>query len=303
MPWFEGASALGESIPAAMFGELTDSSSCLQDPRSLQARLAEDGYLFLRGALDPQAVLAARREIFQRLEAVGEIAPPAEAGITTGRSERETRHPDLGAFWQSLCEGPALRRVTHAGRMLDLMETVLGEPVRPFDFLWLRVMPPGRASAFHYDHVYMNRGSGRLHTVWTPLGPVPIEEGPILVMEGSHRWDDLIAQYQGFDVDLDKSRPGHVTMEPVTFARERGCRLLSADFQPGDLLIMSMFLLHGSLDNHSPEGRARLSCDTRYQPARDPVDARWMGSPPLGHGGGYGGVGGAKPLTADPVRR
>lgn len=303
MPWQKGCTSLDQEIPESMMGLLRESGELRNDPVAMRARLGEDGYLFLRGALNREEVLNARREVFGRLAEMGEIEHPFEEGIATGTSRRGELVDDPGAFWKSVCEGPALRRVTHAGPMLAIMEAVHGESVRPFDFLWLRVMPPGRASAFHYDHVYMNRGTGRLYTVWTPLGDVPIEEGPILLMEGSHRWDDVIAQFRGFDVDKDKGRPGHVTMEPVTFCLERGCRLLSADFNAGDILIMSMFMLHGSLDNRSSVGRIRLSCDTRYQPASEPVDERWIGADPIGHGAGYSSVGGARPLTAPPIRR
>ena len=303
MPWQSDTSALGQTIPNDIRGDLVDHSALLGDTAGLQAALAHDGYLFLRGVLDREAVFAAREEVFSALASVGEIREPATAAIFTGTSLRQERVTDLGAFWRSICEGPKLRNVTHAGKMLDIMSCVLGGPIRPFDFLWLRAMAPGRASALRFDHVYMNRGSERLLTVWTPLGDAPIEEGPILLVEGSHQWDDLITQFRGFDVDKDSSRPGHVTMEPVTLARERGCRLLSADFHPGDILIMSMFMLHGSLDNRSDIGRVRLSCDTRYQPASDPIDERWVGPNPIGHGQGYGGVGGARPMTAEPIRR
>jgi ectoine hydroxylase-related dioxygenase (phytanoyl-CoA dioxygenase family) len=164
-------------------------------------------------------------------------------------------------------------------------------------------MPPRQASAFHFDHVYMNRGTDQLFTVWTPLGDVPICNGPILLMEGSHRWDDLIAQYQNFDVDKDKSRPGHVTTEPVTLARERNARLITTDFRAGDVLIMTMFMLHGSLDNCSVQNRFRLSSDTRYQRIDQPVDERWVGANPIAHGAGYGSMGGSRAATAPPVRR
>lgn len=296
-------SSLGQLIPREMLGELRDHSALMSAPPELHRALQEDGYLFLRGALERNEVMAARAEVFERLAAVGEINELAIDGIFSGTSKRRELISDLGAFWRSICEGPCLRRVTHAGPMVRIMEHIFGGPVRAFDFLWLRAMPPGRASAFHYDHVYMNRGADSLVTVWTPLGEVPIEDGPILVMEGSHRWTDLIEQFRGFDVDKDKSRPGHVTMEPVTLARERGCRLLSADFQPGDILVMTMFTLHGSLDNRSPVNRIRLSCDTRYQLASDPIDERWVGPNPIGHGGGYASVSGARPLTAEPIRR
>jgi hypothetical protein len=39
-----------------------------------------------------------------------------------------------------------------------------------------------------------------------------------------------------------------------------------------------MFTMHGSLTNTS--NRYRLSCDTRYQRADEPVDERWVGENP-----------------------
>ena len=60
-----------------------------------------------------------------------------------------------------------------------------------------------------------------------------------------------------------------------------------------------MFTLHGSLENNSPAGQARLSCDVRYQPAADPaVDGRYFGPSPTGSkGGGYADMRGARPLA------
>ena len=65
-----------------------------------------------------------------------------------------------------------------------------------------------------------------------------------------------------------------------------------------------MFTMHGSLENHSPRGRVRLSCDVRYQPAADPIDPRYFGPDPGGtFGGGYGELNGAKPLDEPWHRR
>ena len=59
-----------------------------------------------------------------------------------------------------------------------------------------------------------------------------------------------------------------------------------------------MTLLHGSLDNRSEHGLVRLSSYVRWQPAKDPVDPRYMGDDPAGTTGeGYGELNGAKPLT------
>lgn len=181
---------------------------------------------------------------------------------------------------------------------------LLGEPARAFDFVWLRPVPVGRASPLHFDHVYMNRGSDRVLSLWLPLGDVRPEEGPLMIVEGSQRFDDLKTRYRGHDVDRDPSRPGSLGVDPLAFARERSCRLLTGPFATGDVIAFGMFTLHGSCDNVSSAGRVRLSCDVRYQPAADARDERWFGSPPPGHGGGsYGSLSAARPLPEPPIKR
>ena len=266
------------------------------DTGRLRTALARDGYVLVRGALDREAVLAARAEVFARLAEVGEVAEPSAGGVATGRSQRQALEPDLGAFWRSVCEGDRLRAAAHGPRLRALAGALLDAPACPFDFLWLRTMVGGRASPLHFDHVYMNRGSARVLTAWIPLGDVPLEAGPIVFVEGSHRFDDLIARYRGIDVDRD-AMPGSFPEDAVAFARSRAARLLTADFRAGDVVLFDMFSLHGSCDNRLAGGRVRLSCDVRWQPEADARDDRWFGDPPPGHGGhSYGGLNGARPL-------
>jgi len=49
---------------------------------------------------------------------------------------------------------------------------------------------------------------------------------------------------------------------------------LTTAFQMGDLLTFGMTTVHASLDNQS--NRIRISVDTRYQPADEPADERWI---------------------------
>ncbi len=61
-------------------------------------------------------------------------------------------------------------------------------------------------------------------------------------------------------------------------------RLLTAEeYRMGDLLIFSIYTVHGSLDN--PSWQIRMSSDSRYQLASEPVDERWAGENPPAHGG------------------
>ncbi|MBM79801.1 MAG: hypothetical protein CMJ78_04320 [Planctomycetaceae bacterium] len=93
----------GAPVPAELVGEFVDSSS-LPDA-DLEPRLAQDGYLFLRGVLHPTEVMQAREEVFTRLMEVEEILDPPIDGIFSGKSRRQDLFPDLGAFWQSVSAG------------------------------------------------------------------------------------------------------------------------------------------------------------------------------------------------------
>ena len=285
----------GMAVPADMLGELTDSAAFLADPAALRARLAEDGYLFLRGVLDPAAVRAGRAEVLARLEAVGEIVPGTD--VFSGTSRRRDLHPDLGAFWQSVSEGPAFRAVSHGAAVAGIMQSVAGGPVRGQDYVFLRVGVPGRATGLHFDYPFFTRMHDQVWTVWLPLGDVPVAQGPLVVVEGSHRFTDLIDQVRGFDVVQDTSRKADLGADAISFARSRGARLLTADFGAGDLILFGMYLVHGSLDHHDDSGRVRVSCDVRWQGAEMPLDPRYFGANPGGTtGAGYGELNGAKPL-------
>jgi len=288
----------GRDLDARLLAPLRESEFEALGGDALRQRLVQDGYVLLRGVLDVEQVLAARQEVFERLAAVGEIAEPASEGRFTGVSRRRELVEDLGRFWQSVSQGEQLRRVSHGLGIQRVMDTLFGEPSQAHDYLFLRPGVPGRSTDLHYDHPFFARGSSRIHTVWTPLGDVPVSDGPLLVVEGSNQFDDLIAAARGVDYASNETPQVQLSNAPDALARSRGVRLLTTDFRAGDVIVFSMTLLHGSLDNLSTSGRTRLSCDVRWQPAADPVDPRYVGSSPDGTtGAGYGELNGAKPLT------
>ena len=290
----------GREVQSDMIGSLRDANR----NGDLKEQLLRDGYLLLRGLHDPQAVQAARIEILQRLVEVEEIVEPAGAGIATGRSKRAEMHSDLGTFWRSVSEGRALRDVINGPRITQAMSDLFGEPAAHFTFAWLRVMTAGRASPLHIDHPYMNRGSNALVTCWSPMGSVSLDEGPLFIVEGSHTWPELRVQFEGLDVDREPNRPGHLKESATDLARDKGTRLLTTSFQPGDCLVFGMFTAHAAFDNCSTSGRVRVSCDTRFQPASDVMDERFSGPNPPANGGlGYGCLSAAKPLTGEQSLR
>lgn len=289
----------GRPVPLNLIGPLVETAGA--DPLG---QLTDQGYLLLRGVHDRRAVEAARQEVHDRLADVDEIERPVEGALATGRSKRADLHPDLGAFWRSVSEGHALRHVVHGAPIKAYMSRLFDAPAAHFSFVWLRAMARGRASPLHVDHPYMSRGTQRLVTVWTPLGSVGFDEGPLFIVEGSHRWADLRQRFEGVDVDRDAGAAGHIKDDPIDIAAAHGARLLTARFEPGDALIFGMFTAHAAFDNLSAAGKVRISCDTRFQPAGEPMDERFTGDDPPAHGGlGYGCLSAARPLTAAPVVR
>ncbi len=296
-----------QRIPDNLIGMLRECDSGPNDSKDLQRRLNEDGYILFRDILNSDDVRAARAEVFGRLEQVGEIKPPAIDGIATGESQRESV-PDLGQFWRSVNEGTDLRNVTHGERLREIVSAVIGEPARPHDLMYLRPTAAGRSTNLHYDFPFFAGRSNRIVTAWIPLGDVPVSDGPLVIVEGSNRFSDLIDPIRQINYAADHSnetvqRAAYETQNaegPLALVRKRGARFLTTDFRAGDLMIFSGFTMHGSLDNNSPVNRVRLSVDVRYQPASDPADdERYFGNNPSGSkGGGYADMRGAKPLTA-----
>ena len=291
----------GSVIPEELLAPMVEVQwSDAVEHQQLHKLFEEHGYILVRGALDVDEALAARQEVFDRLVEVGEIREPAIEGIATGESHRVERTESLGEFWQSVSEGSALRVASHGARIRQVMDTLYGEESRPHDFMFLRPSVVGRATQLHYDLPFFARGSQRIVTVWSALGDIPVCDGSLAVVEGSHKFKDLIEPVRQIDYDSKDSPQVQLLGDAVPFLRERESRFLTTDFRVGDIVIFSMTTLHGTLDNHSPIQRARLSSDVRWQPAADPMDERYFGPNPAGTTGiGYAELNGAKPLTQD----
>ncbi len=266
----------------------------------LQSRFQEDHYLFFRGVFDQKSVNAVRKEVFGRLHEVGEIKEPIEDGVFTGMSSRIEVPEGLGEFWRSVSQGPALRGLSHGDVAQQLVNRVLGVPSVAHDYLFLRPAVPGRSTHLHYDHPFFARGSSQIVTMWTAYGDIPVEEGPLLIVDQSQGFQDLLDLSLAVDYESNDTPLVQLMQDPVELAKSRNVKLKTANFRAGDVIIFSMMLLHGSLDNRSRRGRVRLSSDVRWQPASDPVDPRYVGeNPPGTTGAGYGELNGAKPLTVD----
>jgi hypothetical protein len=242
------------------------------DRDALWQRLRRDGYLFLRGALDPERVWAFRRYYFHALRPTGLVADP-DRGTVNGADPdvaqlRRILFRDIvpGRPYLEFCTHPAIR---------GWFEWFL----RDWPFLHRRKLirhtrpgenGVGTATQAHYDLVYLREGTDRVLSAWIPLGDCPISLGGLTYLQGSHH--RVLAEERAGGV-----RPtGWITADLPALASRYDTRWLVTDYAAGDLVVHSAYLIHAALDNVDPNGTMRLSTDIRYQRSDLPIDWRWQ---------------------------
>jgi len=281
------------------FGTLRASADALEDVAELRRRFEADGYLYLPGLLDRETLLAARRRMLEDLAQMDFVDPGFP--LMDGVAKREAAVSALSMQGLTKNNEP-LRQALFAGPMIGFYERFLDGDIRHLDFTWCRVKTSGNETATspHYDIVFMGRGTRKLYTSWTPLGDIPKQMGGLMILENSHRQEEIKADYGRKDVDIYcTNKPdaaeiesgqkrwhhddtGLYAKDAVAVGLDLKSRWLTTDYQLGDLLVFGMFTMHASMDNHT--NRLRLSTDTRYQLASEPVDERWIGDEPIAHG-------------------
>lgn len=264
-------------------GLLRDANGLLDDMDALRRRMAEDGYLLLRGLLPQPAALAARRVVLEHLDRQGQV---------------DRAHDLLAGVRASGAQGMYLggrKEVTHSQAFLELAEApayfsfferFFAEPAITFGYKWLRAVGSGDSTSPHYDVVYMGRGTTtRLYTCWTPLGSIGLEDGPLAVLVGSHNlpsYQRVRDTYGRADVDHENIE-SFFSHDPLEITARYGGQWQTTAFQPGDALIFGMHTMHGAIRNES--NRFRISTDLRFQPAAEKIDERWVGDTPMGNYG------------------
>lgn len=258
-------------------GTLREVNERIDNIEALHAQMAEDGYLLIRGLQNPERVKAARRVVLDNLSTNGQLVP--DHPIDDGVAAEGKRGRFLGGT-KAVTHTPDFLSVVESPEIMNFFESFLNGPVLTYNYKWLRAVGPGDNTGAHYDVVYMGRGTKDLYTVWTPLGDVPYHMGPLVVLAGSHRFEKIKATYGQMDVDHDHVA-GNFSDDPKEMVDRYGGCWQTTEFKMGDVLILGMFTMHGSVNNES--NRYRISTDTRYQLATEPVDERWIGDDPIAH--------------------
>lgn len=253
----------------------------------LRAQYAAHGYLWLKGFLDRDVVLALRKRYFDVMAEVGLIAPDSDPtdGIFSGHTVDHALHDKLlmefvrTAAYESFCLQP---------RVWDFYDRFLGGASYLHKRKILRSSVPGSAASTpaHYDLIYLRGGTARVCTSWIPIGDVPVEMGGLVYLEGSDRMGRAMeAEFARRNAALspeerisaynkNMAAGGWVSKNLPDMAERFNTRWLIADYEAGDMLVHSAYMIHAATTNTHP-AQIRLSTDIRYQRVRDEIDARW----------------------------
>jgi ectoine hydroxylase-related dioxygenase (phytanoyl-CoA dioxygenase family) len=253
----------------------------------LREQLHEQGYLWLKHFLDARIISDYRRHVFSYLAGSGLIAPGTDPGDGIASDHFDKSLADRGlmslvrsARYEAFCMQPAL--VHFMDQFLEGLSYLHRRKI-------MRYTRPGSGAVTpaHYDLVYLRGGTTRLVTAWIPIGDIPAEMGGLTYLEGSHRLGvemereftakaaHLAPEEQISAYNKNMTEGGWVSKDLPDMAQRFNSRWLIADFEAGDVMLHSPYMVHASTSNEDARGRIRLSTDIRYQNVEDEIDVRW----------------------------
>jgi ectoine hydroxylase-related dioxygenase (phytanoyl-CoA dioxygenase family) len=118
--------------------------------------------------------------------------------------------------------------------------------------------------------------------------------GGLVYLEGSHQIGvdmerDFSARAAGLSPEervsaynAHMTEGGWVSKDLPDMAERFDTRWLAADYEAGDVVLHSPYMIHASTTNEDGQRRVRLSTDIRYQNVEDEIDARWSNHWTLG---------------------
>src|SRR5258708_4376850 len=121
-------------------GSLQESGDIRGDVAALRNRLAQNGYLLLRGLHQPEKVLAARESILKNLASNGQLDPRCplmDAIVAEG-----ARGAFLGGS-KALTRTPEFLGLVESPEVMGFFSQLLDGEVLTYDYKWLRVVGPG----------------------------------------------------------------------------------------------------------------------------------------------------------------
>ena len=233
--------------------EFESCNHLLDDHAALMRFYEDNGYILLRGVLDPTSIAEARDAMLAAAVQMGLARPGDPVGLWTGQP-MPAPAPDTLMEESPVYSGIASRLLEHPEN-LKVLERVLGERPCAVPVVQYRTYPPqGPVTSVHQDGFY-SPGIQDYKPVWITLTPCTRAMGGLAIAVGQNK--------RGYFHNIGKPAPYPFPRDAVP-----DDAWATTDYQPGDVLIVHPYSPHCAMPNTSD--RLRITFDSRVQSAANP---------------------------------
>ncbi|MCG8920705.1 phytanoyl-CoA dioxygenase family protein [Actinokineospora sp. PR83] len=238
--------------------ELVDSTPIAGDPAALRAAIADRGYVFLRGLLDPAPIRKLARDVLGALQRDGWLAggaDPERAALLP--PARDFKNANFVPGYTDVQRIEYLHALPHDPALTSVLRALVGEDVFCHPRKVARLVWPaelGTTPGLYVHQDFVVEGVADMFTTWVPFVECPPELGGLAILTGSQN-EGVQARFDAVDPDDE--------------------RWASTHYRVGDVLLFHCLTAHGALPNRTD--RLRLSADYRWQSASTPVPADALG--------------------------
>jgi phytanoyl-CoA hydroxylase len=292
----------GSHIDPKMVDWLTPTSK--DTPLSgMRAHYARDGYLWMKNVIPRSDVFDMREKYFTTIAPTGLLAPDTSPRDGIFNTELDPNvHQGLGATpqdsaMQTLDEIHASKEyqdfITHPDLCHWVRQLMGWEKEVVLKRGLLRHNVPGSKcpSGIHYDQLFLRAGDPVFVTAWVPVGDCAADGGGLMYLEQScelgkkiekrfeerQNKEDMPKEERISAFNYHMGELGHLSHNAETWAKDDGLgkRWLVADYEAGDVVFHSPWMIHSSSRNCDKVGKIRLSSDLRFYEEGAKLDERW----------------------------
>lgn len=252
------------------------------------------GYVWLQGFFPRETIQAFRSHFFNAFANSGllKAGTNPQDGIFSGQDDKRVTNKVL----MEVARTAAYESFCLQEKLWQFYDAFLSGPSYLHKRKIIRYTNPGDVSATpaHYDLIYLRAGTDKVCSSWIPLGDTPVEMGGLVYLENSDFLGrKMEAEFSILNAELspaerinaynkNMSEGGWVGKDLADMAERFDSRWLIADYDMGDMVVHSPYMIHAATQNTDSQNRIRLSTDIRYQNVRDEIDARWQNHWTLG---------------------
>lgn len=224
----------------------------------LRAEINTYGYVMIRGLPLSSPLTALLADLTAILHDAGWLDPDSTpidrvANRSAACADGEKSYKPISERVFNL---QSFHQLPHHPLIQHVMKQVVGNELLIHPKSAARLIFPNLESGIihaHQDHTAVG-GDEESYTAWMPLHKCSLLDGPLRILEGSHRFGLQPTAPTGYVLD----------------GNEHGCEWVGGEINAGDMLLFHSLTVHAALPNRSRQ--LRISLDCRFQSYSRPVN-------------------------------